>query len=82
MLKDKRHSPVDEAVYWVEHSLKYPYSLTPKSVNLSAIELHLMDVKIVLTLGLLIVSFIFYFVLSITKKITRKAIWIPKQKVN
>lgn len=82
ILKDRRHSPVEEAVYWVEHSLKYPYSLTPKSLHLSAIELHLIDVKIFLTLGLLTVLYMFYFAFNLTKKIVLKAIRKPKQKVH
>lgn len=81
MLKDRRHSPVEEAVYWVEHSLKYPFSLTPKSLDLSVIQLHLVDINIFITLGLLTVLYIFYFISSIAKKIVLKAIRKPKQKV-
>ncbi|XP_014286934.1 UDP-glucosyltransferase 2 [Halyomorpha halys] len=82
MLRDMRHSPVEEAVYWIEHTLKYPFALTPKSTNLSAIEFHLIDVKIFITLALILILYILYFVFKIAKNIALKAIRKPKQKVN
>ncbi|CAH1389496.1 unnamed protein product [Nezara viridula] len=81
ILKDRRHSPVEEAVYWVNHALKYPFALSPKSVNLSTVQLHLIDVKIFITLGLFLVLFIFYFVFTIIRKMTRKTIRKHKEKV-
>ncbi|XP_066904016.1 UDP-glucosyltransferase 2 [Halyomorpha halys] len=81
MLKDRRHSPVEEAVYWIEHTLKYPFALSPKSTSLSAIEFHLIDVKIFITLVLILVLYILYHILNITKKIVLKVIRKPKQKV-
>ncbi|CAH1389494.1 unnamed protein product [Nezara viridula] len=81
ILKDKRYTPVEEAVYWIEHTLKYPFTLTPKSLGLTATELHLLDVKIFVTLGLLLVLFMIYFFTNLIKNIVLKTRRKPKQKV-
>nr|XP_014286924.1 UDP-glucuronosyltransferase 2B17-like [Halyomorpha halys] len=81
ILKDRRNSPVEEAVYWIEHTLKYPFSLTPKSTNLSAIEFHLIDVKIFITLVLILVLYMLYSGFTIAKKIVLRAIRKPKQNI-
>ncbi|XP_066904020.1 UDP-glycosyltransferase UGT4 [Halyomorpha halys] len=79
--KDRRHTPAEEAVYWVEHSLKYPFALTPKSINLSAIELHMIDIGIFVTSVLLFSLYIIYFIFKFLKTLVCRNIKIKhKQK--
>lgn len=46
LFRDKPDEPVKTAAYWIEHAMKYPNVLTPKSASLSYIQLHLLDVKL------------------------------------
>lgn len=48
MLKDKRQPPMDEAIYWIEHAIKYPNMLTPKSAQQPFWVLHQIDVLVFL----------------------------------
>ncbi|CAH1389493.1 unnamed protein product [Nezara viridula] len=46
IFRDKPEEPVKTAAYWIEHAMKYPNVLTPKSASISYIQLHLLDVKL------------------------------------
>lgn len=48
IFRDKQEEPVKTAAYWIEHAMKYPNVLTPKSASLSYIQLHLLDVKLLI----------------------------------
>nr|XP_014275923.1 2-hydroxyacylsphingosine 1-beta-galactosyltransferase-like [Halyomorpha halys] len=58
LLRDTRTSPVDDAVFWIEHSIKFPNALTPRSAYMSFVVLNLIDVKFIL----LIIIFSMYYV--------------------
>ncbi|CAH1389501.1 unnamed protein product [Nezara viridula] len=53
LFRDRRHSPAEEAAYWIEHAIKYPNALTPKAAWLSFVQLHLIDVKLFLLAALI-----------------------------
>ncbi|CAH1389492.1 unnamed protein product [Nezara viridula] len=46
IFRDRAVEPIDEAVFWIEHVIKYPNVLQPKSTSLSFIQLHLIDVML------------------------------------
>lgn len=48
MLRDKRQHPLDEAIYWIEHVIKFPNMLTPKSAYQPFWVLHQIDVLVLL----------------------------------
>lgn len=73
---------MEEAVYWVEHSLKYPFALTPKSIYLSAIELHMIDVTSFIISVLIIVMLIIYSVFKGVKSCICKTKEKAKLKVH
>lgn len=56
LLRERRHSPAEEAAYWVEHSIKYPNVLTPKGAFIPFVQLHLIDVQLFL---LAVIAFIY-----------------------
>ncbi|CAH1389503.1 unnamed protein product [Nezara viridula] len=58
MLRNRQHTPLAEAVYWVEHAIKYPNFLTPKSAFMSFWEKRIFDVG---TFIIVIVSIISLF---------------------
>ncbi|CAH1389500.1 unnamed protein product [Nezara viridula] len=82
IFKDRRQTPAEEAVYWVEHSLKYPFALTPMSTTLTAIEFNLIDVKIFLTTAILLTSCSIYLALKFAKKIVCNTKIKSKQKIH
>ncbi|CAH1389509.1 unnamed protein product [Nezara viridula] len=53
MLRDTQNSPVDEAVFWIEHAIKYPNALTPRSAYMSFVVVNLIDIKIILLIVIL-----------------------------
>lgn len=68
MLRDKRQNSLEEAIYWVEHAMKYPNALTPKAAELNFFQLHLIDIK----LFILILLFIAYILLCRVIKLSKK----------
>lgn len=71
MFNERLTGPLETAVYWVEHVLKYKNSnhLTPASVRLRWYELFLLDV---IATYLAVVGFAFYLVYLLCGKINRK----------
>ncbi|CAH1389499.1 unnamed protein product [Nezara viridula] len=58
LFRDRRHSPAEEAAYWIEHAIKYPNVLTPKAAWLSFVQLHLIDVQLFLLAAIVSVWYI------------------------
>ncbi|CAH1389510.1 unnamed protein product [Nezara viridula] len=58
MLRDTQTSPVDDAVFWIEHAIKYPNSLTPRSAYMSFIVVNLIDIKIILLIVIISLYYI------------------------
>ncbi|CAH1389498.1 unnamed protein product [Nezara viridula] len=72
IFKDRRQTPAEEAVYWVEHSLKYPFALTPESTKFSAVVLHMLYIKLFITLVFFLAIYILYSVIKVVKTLTCK----------
>ncbi|XP_066904014.1 UDP-glucosyltransferase 2 [Halyomorpha halys] len=64
IFRDRPEEPVKTAVYWIEHAMKYPNVLTPKSASLSYVQLHLLDVKLFLGTVLLTALYIIWKLLA------------------
>lgn len=77
MVRDRRHSALDEAVYWVEHAIKYPNALTPASAYMNFFELHMLDLALT-ALVLLIV--VLGFLVSLCKVIAKTGGLIREKK--
>ncbi|XP_014281893.1 UDP-glycosyltransferase UGT5 isoform X2 [Halyomorpha halys] len=58
IFRDRPVEPVDEAVFWIEHVIKYPNVLKPKALSMSYIQLNLIDVILLLLSVFLAVIFI------------------------
>ncbi|CAH1389491.1 unnamed protein product [Nezara viridula] len=59
IFRDRAVEPLDEAVFWIEHVIKYPDVLKPTATSLSFIQLHLIDVMlfiIAVFLGVVIIA--------------------------
>ncbi|XP_014275846.1 UDP-glycosyltransferase UGT4 [Halyomorpha halys] len=61
MVKDRRHSALDEAVFWVEHAIKYPNALTPASAYMTFLELHMLDLGLTVLVLLIVMVAILCF---------------------
>ncbi|XP_066904018.1 uncharacterized protein [Halyomorpha halys] len=71
IFRDRLVEPLDEAVFWIEHVIKYPDVLKPKALSLSYIQLHLIDVMLFVISVLLAVVFIAWKTITITVKILK-----------
>ncbi|CAH1389507.1 unnamed protein product [Nezara viridula] len=78
MVKDRRHSALDEAVYWIEHAIKYPNVLTPASAYMTFLELHMLDLAFIILVLLIVTVTI---ILSLYKTFARTSFLSEKKKI-
>lgn len=82
IFRDRPMEPLDEAVFWIEHVIKYPDVLKPKALTLSYIQLHLIDVKLFIVAVFLAVVFIAWKVIKIFVRTLRGKSTPRKEKRN
>ncbi|CAH1389506.1 unnamed protein product [Nezara viridula] len=68
MLRDRRHTAQEEAIYWVEHAIKYPNSLTPRSAFMSFWEKRIFDVGTFFILTIILMYILLKCIMAIFKK--------------
>nr|XP_024216492.1 UDP-glucuronosyltransferase 1-9 [Halyomorpha halys]XP_024216493.1 UDP-glucuronosyltransferase 1-9 [Halyomorpha halys] len=82
MFRDRLVEPVDEAVFWIEHVIKYPDVLKPKALSMSYIQLHLIDVMLFVISVLLAVVFIAWKSITIIVRLFKRKSTPSKEKTS
>ncbi|CAH1389502.1 unnamed protein product [Nezara viridula] len=77
LFRDRRHSPAEEAAYWVEHAIKYPNALVPKAVWLSFVQLHLIDVQLFILATAICLIWVTSKLICVVRKLCKSK---PKEK--
>ncbi|XP_014275916.1 UDP-glucosyltransferase 2 [Halyomorpha halys] len=80
IFRDRPVKPLDEAVFWIEHVIKYPEVLKPKALSLSYIQLHLIDVTLFVIGVFLAVMFIMWKSITIFVRILKRKSTPKKEK--
>ncbi|CAH1389490.1 unnamed protein product [Nezara viridula] len=78
IFRDRAVEPLDEAVFWIEHVIKYPDVLKPKATSLSFIQLHLIDVMLFIIGAFLAVVIVAWKTISILMRML-KGKYTPKK---
>lgn len=68
MLRERPRTAAEEAVYWVEFAINYPNALTPRGAFLSFIELHMIDVKLIVLVSIYLIYKFLVVLLSLFKR--------------